>query len=295
MPDAVATLRHSGDTEQLLAAALMSTDRKELQELLDRVLVDDPGSRVAHWKNLQNCNAMGSDCERRSVEAAALAVDSANGLVWIDIAGARMREKRWQEAEDALRRAAAAPRFDSYFIEYALLVERGLSATSELGYTDRMIAGIGFAAAMAIPGYAGITQRCTGETGGYEIPAEICFELGKRMAGNSRELIAILIGKSVQQDAASRLGYDRLARELQREQNELRDAVLRDNADSGAPVLLQNDATVLQRYVDTFAAHGEIRATEALVAEARRLREDPDYDQCNFVGNPDFELEPMVP
>lgn len=293
--EAVAILQHSGDTEHALAAALMSPDRKQLQQLLDRVLLDDPGNRVAHWKNLENCHALGSECDRTAVEAALLAVDSANGLAWIDVASARIREERWEEAEQALRRAAVAPRFDSYFIEYALLIERGLAATSEMDYAERMVAGMGYAAATWIPGYGEITRRCSDEADGYRIPADLCFEAGEQMAGNSRELLATLIGKSVQQHAAARLGDEQLARELEREKQEIRDAVLRDGAFSGAHVLMQNDSAVLQRYVDTFLAHGEIRAIEVAVAEARRLREDPDYDQCNFVGDPDFELPPVTP
>ena len=286
--DAVAQLQQSGDTEHLLAAALMSTDRRELQELLDRVLIADPTNRVAHWKNLENCHALGSECDRPAVEAPVLAVDSVNGLVWIDVAGAHMSNEHWEAAEDALRRAAAAPRFDTYFMEYALLIERGLAATTELGYTDRMVAGIGFAAAAATPGFREMTRRCTGEADGYVIPADICFELGAQMARYGTEVLTVLIGKSVQRHAASRLGNERLSRELDSEKQQIRDAVLREGADSGAHVLLQNDAGVLRRYIETFVAHGEIHATEALVAEARRLREDPDYDQCNFVGRPDF-------
>ena len=293
--DAVASLQQSGDSEHVLAAALMSSDRKELQAILDRVLSEDPANRVAHGKNLENCRAVGSECDRRAVEAAVIAVDSANGLVWMDIASAHMLEDRWDHAEDALRRAAVAPRFDTYFMEYALLIERGLAATSDLSYTDRMIAGIGYAAAAATPAYGEVTRGCGGEVVGFSLPADVCFELGEQMARNSRELLAMHIGKHIQQDAARRLGDEGLARQLGREKQALQDAALHASADSGAQVLLQNDATVLQRYIDTFLAHGEIRATEALVAEARRLREDPDYDQCNFVGNPDFERQPTAP
>lgn len=293
--NAVAILQESGDTEHLLAAALMSTDRTVIQELLDRVLIADPANRVAHWKNLENCHARGSDCDRRAVEAAALAVDGANGLVWIGIASALMGDERWDEAELALRRAAVAPRFDSYFMEFALLIERGLAATSEMDYTERMVAGFGYSAATAIPGYSQMTRRCTGEADGYLLPADTCFELGEQMARYGTELLAVLIGMSVKRHAASRLGNEELARKLESDTRRIRDGVLQERVDSGAQALLQNDAALLRRYVDTFVAHGEIRATEALVAEARRLREDPGYDPCNFVGNPAFRPEPEVP
>ena len=292
---AVAELQHSGDTEYLLAAALMSPDRKQLQQLLDRVLREDPGNRVAHWKNLENCHALGAECDRNAVEAALLASDGANGLAWIDVAAARIREERWAEAEAALRRAATAPRFDSYFMEYALLVERGLAATAEMNYRERMVAGMGYAAATWIPAYGELTRHCSAEAEGHRFPPDLCFEVGEQMAGNSSELLATLIGKSVQQHAAERLGDEQLAAELEREKQGIRDAVLRDGALSGAHVLMQNDTAVMQRYVDAFRAHGEIRAIEAAVAEARRLRDDPDYDQCNFVGDPNFELPPGTP
>lgn len=293
--EAVAILQHSGDTEHVLAAALMSPDRRQLQALLDRVLARDPGNRIAHWKNLENCHARGSECDRDSVEAAAIAADNANGLVWIDVAAARLREERWQEAEGALRRAAVAPRFDTYFMDYALLIERGLAATSEMDYTERMIAGIGYAAAGAIPAYGELTRRCSGEAEGYQIPVDTCFELGEQMARHSPELMSTLIGKSLQRVAATRRGDVHLAEALVREAQQLRHAVQRASAESGALVLLENDAAVLQRYVDMFLAHGEIRAAEHLVAEAQRLREDPDYDQCNFVRDRAFEPEPAAP
>ena len=157
-------------------------------------------------------------------------------------------------------------------MEYALLIERGLAATSEMNYAERMFAGMGYAAATAIPAFGELSRRCSAEAEGYRLPADLCFEVGEQMAGNSRELLTTLIGKSVQRDAASRLGNEKLAAELEREKQETSDAALRDGADSGAWVLMQNDAAVMQRYVDTFLAHGEIRATEVAIAEARRLR-----------------------
>ena len=278
----------TGDPDLLLAAALLNDDEKERWALVDRSLAIAAGNPVALWHQLHHCYQVGCDVE--TIERAMITVDESNGMVWLEIASDRIRKGAWDEAESALRRAVDAPRFDTYFMDHAMAVERGLAATTDLDYTERVVMGIGISAALAIPAFGDALQAC--KSGGNDelIWIDLCDELGAKMFSDSRELISTVIGQSYREVAALRAGDRAKADQLKQEARQVFNDVLRAQADSGAQALMANDPAVLQSYVEYFRAHGELKAVNLLVEDALRLRADPTYDQCNFVGNPDLGL-----
>ena len=286
--DVVKTLSPSGNAELLLAAALLTREEDVADGLFDSVLRLDPDNRIALWHQLQNCVAGKMPCDPDTAEAAAIAADAGNGLVWLELARRQIREERWQDAEESLQRAAAAHRFDTYFIEHAVVVERGLAAASELSYPERMIAGIGVSAAIAIPAFGDVSRACSKDAEQARISVDVCTELGEQMAESSRELLTSMIGYAIWRNSEQRSGDEERARQIGAEMDRVRASFFEEAKTSGAWALVENDVTVLQDYVDNFLAHGEIRAAKMLVQDARRLRTDPDYDQCNFVGNAEW-------
>lgn len=278
----------TGDPDLLLGAALLDADEASRWELVSRALKALPGNQVALWHQLHHCYQVG--CDRDAIETAAIAADESNGMVWLEIASDRIRRGAWPEAESALRRAISSTGFDAYFIEHAMIVERGLAATTDLDYTNRIMAGIGVSAALAIPAFGDVSLACrSGENDGL-IWIDLCEELGVKMAGDSRELISVLVGYGYRRAAALRAGDPVKADQLEQESSRIQSDLLKAQARSGAQALLENDPAVMQRYVEYFRAHGELQAVDLLIEDARRLRADPTYDQCNFVGNPDYGL-----
>lgn len=287
---AIAILGQSNDVDHLLTAGFLSPDSNSRIQYLDRVLALDPSNRVAIWDKLLACAEAGAVCDRGDAEAAAVAVDGSNGLVWLELASARVRAGEWQLAEDALERAALAPRFETYFMDTAVVIEHGLAASSELGYQERLVFGIGVAAAVAVPAFGDITKPCAATENGPSFSVETCRQLGEQMSAQSKELLPVMIGYALRRNSASRLGDDGMAQRLDQEKNDLQESMLHAQADSGALALLENDPAVMRRYVETFLVHGEVDAIKLTVEEARRLREDSTYNQCNFVGDLDVDF-----
>ena len=288
MDSAGEELALTGDPDLLLGAALLNADEASRWELVSRALQVSPGNQIALWHQLHHCDQV--DCDRDAIETAAIAADESNGMVWLEVASDRIRRGAWSEAESALRRAVSSTGFDAYFIEHAMIVERGLAATTDLDYMNRIVAGIGVSAALALPAFGDVSLACrSGENDGL-IWIDLCEELGVKMAGDSRELISVLVGYGYRRAAAQRAGDPVKADQLEQESTRIHADLLEAQARSGAQALLENDPAVMQRYVEYFRTHGELQAVDLLIEDARRLRADPTYDQCNFVGNPDYGL-----
>jgi len=282
------TLSKSPEPDFLVAAALLTDDPEERQRLLGQALAARPDHPVAIWHSLVNCQTR--SCERDSVESAALAGDPANGMIWFLIASDRIKNGQWDDAERAMRQLAAAPRYSVHFMEYTTLLERGLAATTDLGYSERVVGGIGVAAAVAIPALGEVSRACQSGDNDAVVWIELCDEVGQRMAVNGDELLIMSFGYGLRSGAAIRAGDPTRAATIERERKDRVHGRFREQAQAGAQVLMMNDPQVLQSYVDNFLAHGELEAMNRLVEDARRLRADPTYDQCNFVGDADFTL-----
>ena len=280
---AVQLLSVSGDPEYRIGAVFLDASHEDetSHPLLEKAMLQLPNHPVALWHKLQHCR--GTGCERSATIRALTNSDPTNGTLWLEVASEHIRNGDSSEAESALRRAIASPRFDDYFMEYVTLIERALAATTELDYAHRVVYGIGIAAAVAIPGYGDILNACKSETNDPATWSPMCDELGRSMTNRSSNLLSTMIGYGFREAAATRVGDAARHAELQLAADQMRERYLYRQTRVGAHAVLLNDHAVLQRYVDTFRAHGEMRAIDNLVDEAIRLRADETYDQCNFV------------
>ena len=276
-------LAQSDDPEYLLAAALFDFNRDESaeSELLSRALAQLPDHPVALWHRMQHCPA--ESCDRDKIARAAVAADPTNGMLWLEIASEHVEAGDWAEAERAMRRAISSSRFDTYFYDYTMLIERGLAASTDFTYPERVVTGIGVAAAVAIPAFGEVVTACASGDNDAVVWVPLCDELGRSMQKRSREVISTMIGWGYRRVAAERAGDTELAARLERESDAFVDRYTHRQIRVGASTLMENDATVLRNYLDDFRAHGELGAIDRLVEVAERLRNDDTYDQCNFV------------
>lgn len=275
----------SRDAEVLLAAALMSPSESGERQLalLEQVDEISPMHELVAWNRLRICRDDESvNCDLPKVEANAIRVGGDNGAVWMEVAILRLARGEQDAAAAAIRHAIAAPRFDHYFIDHALLFERALSTLGGSSYTERMIFGIGLSAAMVVS-YYGITTHCREAGQSEALTIELCDQLGARMLADGKNLLDQSLGTSLRKIAARQSGNDeRLAEAIGREAEfKRRFKGLIMNRDAQA--LLENDEAALRRYIEDFSIFGEMEAQIRLNAEAERLRNSPDYEQCNFV------------
>lgn len=85
--------------------------------------LNDP---ILVWTTLTVCGQRPAlNCDLGMLEEAAIRTDSNNGAMWVQVTGLRLSADDEEGATDALRQAISAPRFDSYYDERIMLVERG--------------------------------------------------------------------------------------------------------------------------------------------------------------------------
>ncbi len=94
------------------------------------------------------------------------------------------------------------------------------------------------------------------------------------------------IGLALRRNAAQNGTDDRGKKEVAQMTRNFSSSFYRFGSNRAAQNLLANDERVLQDYLNNFRAHGELAAQQMLKKEADRLQGLPDYDQCNFAGNP---------
>lgn len=273
-------LSTADDPSLILASALLSADEDERIRRLHRSFQMDPSSRLAMWHLVQEC--FDRECGGRELLDEAVRVDGDNAAIWIERARKFIQEEEWEAAEEELRQGIAAPRYDIYFFEEVMLVDRALAAGSSLGDTDRSVAAFGIAAAIAIPQYGDITNACKSESNDTSTWASLCDQIGEVMMAKGGTMIDHAIGIELRRNAAERVGDQSAVARFQQQRDvikQLQDELIM----SGAAALSENDYAFQSRYLDYFAAYGELEAFRHAAEDARRLRADPTYDQCNFV------------
>ena len=285
-----AELANSDDADYLLAAALLVQfgEPDAPLELLRRASKIAPRHPLVAWSLLAMCrDRKGARCDLEALEANAIEVDGSNGAVWMEIAMLRLAEAQPVAASDAVRRAIAAPRFDSYFIDHALVFERALSTNGDRSYRDRIFAGIGYSAALVIS-YGAITKHCRAvDAGGVWL--ELCDQLGEKMMTDGRALMDQAIGSALRKIAAERSGDEEWRQRATAEYEAFREHYQSFMASGAMQTLLENDEAVLRNYVENFVTYGELEAQMRLKDDANRLQDDPTYDQCNFVRRLAFD------
>ena len=104
------------------------------------------------------------------------------------------------------------------------------------------------------------------------------------MFSDSTSLIDQAIGMSLQRIAAEQNGdAEEIARATAREA-EFREEYQRLMSTRESATLIANDEAALRRFIENFSIYGEFEAQKRLHAEVERLKNSPDYDQCNFVS-----------
>ena len=281
-------LESSDDADYLMAAALLrqiwETDAP--LELLVRAGKIAPRHPLVAWNLFTMCHDQHvANCNPGAVEAHLVEVDGGNGAVWLEIGMRRLAQNDQPAAVEAVKRAIVAPRFDVYFVDHVVLMERALANRADKPYRDRMFEAMGYGAAWTAVSDYGIVQHCNALDTGDGVWLELCDRLGQKMFADGRTILDKLIGLALQKIAASQSGDQDWIEKSITDFEAFRAQVKKVVEEPTMQALLWNDESVLAQYVENFSTYGEFEAQLRLREEAQRLREDPDYDQCNFVSS----------
>ncbi len=278
------TLRETNISEYQLAAVLLNRwdDPPLAMDLLQHSAAEQLNDPILVWTALITCGQRPAlNCDLGALEETAIDADSDNGAMWVQIAGMRLSEDDEAGATDALRRAISAPRFDSYYDEQIMLVERGLAVGSNLSFSERVFMALGTASVTPIA-LDSLTARCKSETAG--VWPELCEQLGSRMTTDSGNTLTKMIGMNLRKIAMTNQGDEKGLTALARERDALRQSMGSIENNQQIVNLMMNDELVLRNYLENLEVYGEGEARRRIFAEMQRLRNLPEYDQCNFAS-----------
>ena len=276
----------SDDPEHWLAAAALGRLPFDAASAnfaaLERALARRPEHPLAAILWLGLCERARDDpaCAAGRDERFAVGQAGHNGVVWSLLADRHFRRGEVEAGFAALRRAAAAPVFDSGFSELVLLVERGLAASTGLTLAER--AGVAFGTAAALLPVATAASLACREPDVLATHGQACLAYAARLENEGSSLLEILVGTGLQAALHDSAGEERLAAQVREREADLRARYLHDMSGTMERWLWLSEP-VLAEYLEELHAHGELAAREFVVAEYRRRNEQGGIDPCKLV------------
>lgn len=279
-------LASTNDAEHVIAAAFLSAGSPPsvVLERLQLAAKLAPNNPIVPWHQLRVCGENADlKCDFDAIRTHALTVDGDNGALLLEFALRKLVNGDVKGAEDLLRRVVVAPRFDNYFIDIAMLIERGLASRGDQSYVERVTSGMGFAATLGLP-YGTITKHCSAVADPADEWVSLCFRLGEKMLAHGTSIIDQAIGTGLMKIAVKQSSNPEEARAAGQFEQDFKQYYQGLILDQSVWAVTENDEHVLRQYVENFATHGELLALERLSTEVARLKMLPDYDPCNFVS-----------
>jgi hypothetical protein len=275
----------SGSADQWYIAAVLETDPDARADLLRRSVETTPSHVFAVWSAVQLCAQSGettscplSDWERRLLE-----LDRQNSEAWIRAAANRYAAKDHDGALAALRHAAAAAQTRTYLPESVEAIERGLAASTDLNFAERVATAFAIAA-VAPPLPMDYVTMCAERSSHDAAWAHACLAYGERVEAQGRTEMGISMALVIQKSALMALGED--TRAAAAEQRLEARGLDRGDWTGGNYSLVQglvfSDPTLFSEYMATLRSEGELAAQRQAMRETeRRLAADRSFRCAN--------------
>jgi len=264
----VSVLGASADAEHLLVAALLSwrDDLDGALSILGEAAARDSRNPLIASQILELCMEI-DHCNRArpEMEDNLIVADKANVMAWVQVARSRLQRGDEAGALSALREAVAAGTVDDYLVEYVLLFDRALAASSDLSAHERMVSAFGFGAGLFSGTYM-ISSDCRERAENSAEWGDVCLRLGERFEHDARTLLTKAIGIGMQVNMYEIGGDARSQEQAQTRQRDFR-ASYRSLSVQSVRAEELKDATVFRKYLEILATGGELEAMRYLADE----------------------------
>ena len=231
------------------------------------------------WQVADDCRRGrgGEYCQDSYVRSNLETVLGGNGWYWVQVAAFYHEQGMFAESLEATQRAVTAPEFNDYFIDYVLLLERAFGADSDRDYLDRVVAAMGYTAALPSDFLA---RQCTERAESDVAWLDSCTMLAERYEQDGTNLLMHMVGLGMQENLYAQSGLAGEVRDAANRMAELRG--LLDRVDADYQLVQALDPQINARYLDVWKSSGELAAFEYGLDAAEQLLEDPEYDPCIY-------------
>ncbi len=276
------TLSRSANAEDQLAAAMIrpSTEVGPRIDNLRRALAADPMHPLVLWQVADDCRRGrgGEYCADPYVRANLETVLGGNGWYWVQVAAFYSEQGMYDQSLVALQTAVSAPEFHDYFIDHLMLLERAFSVDSDRSYIDRVVAAMGYTAAMPAEYLA---QHCSYRPLRNSDWLAGCTMLAERYEQDGTNLLMKMIGLGLQEHLYAHSGLVSEVADARMREAELN--ALIDRVDADYQLVQALDPQINARYLEIWQSSGEVAAFEYAIEAVDQLLEDPDYDPCVYL------------
>lgn len=267
-------LSASASAEHLHLAARLADDSATRFELLSSAVARSPSDPFLIWGAIQICSEelKTMPCPLREWERQLIAVDGQNSESWIRIAANRYASGDNEAALQAMRHASTGAESRAYWPEMIEMIERGLAASSDLGFPER--AEMAFViAASELPRYGDYVTMCEERSAENVDWGNACLAYGQLVENQGKTEMGVAIGRWIQKSALETLGEVGKAAEVERRidvhHQESLDSVR--NYNPATEQLVFSSPTLFSAYLSTIRIVGEEAARKKFVIEIERL------------------------
>jgi hypothetical protein len=273
----------STNAEHLHLAALIERDPVARVEHIERAVAQNSTDPFLMWHAVRYCfeAAARSNCPLSEWEDKLLEIDGQNSEAWIRIATNRYLEGNEQEAYRALQRAATAAVTRAYWTETVEMIERGLSAGSDLAFPDR--AGMAFGvAATRLPDYSTYLDMCKEQAATNVDWAYACLAYGELVERQGKTEMGQAFALHYQGVALEALGEDEGLREVisRQDARKLQRLDAFDRSNDLTERLMVTNSTLFAAYLANVRTHGELVAQARMRNEVRQWLSRRDNSTC---------------
>ena len=156
----------TGDSDSLAAAALLNVgpivNPREGLALIARAVEKAPDRPDLIWLNIRLC-AQVEGCNPEPLEAQLRALDTDNGVAWLDSIGRSAKLNDVVGVRNNLMGIARSKRFDVYWNSTIVHIANAMLKTQTINLTSAFLFTTGIAAGIVIPAYEPILHACKGK------------------------------------------------------------------------------------------------------------------------------------
>ena len=281
-------LAASSDAEHLYVASVLTGNDAPGARLsrIERAAEIDPANALVATQWLYLCAEHADDCgvpiadiERRAIEA-----EKGNARTWAAVASARVARGDKAGALDALRQANATSEYRDGWFDRIELFERALAASTSASAHARLIAAVGMTASTPNDAIE-VLMACESEGKTSSVWRVECLRLGEVMAASGETVTTQAMGLGLQAKMHEFAGDERREKEREADAKKLM-AAYETLTDSPRLEDAWRNENLLRLFLETGQARGELAGMEAVVAEAERLANEPGYDPCQILSDP---------
>ncbi|TQV89532.1 hypothetical protein [Aliikangiella coralliicola] len=280
------SFQNTNNLSSQLAYALISKNKNEQNgkppkdqvSLLSELVHKYPDNQLVHYFLVSKCSeAKYPDSCDENIVLQATANDPNNGALWFQVAVLEAGENNITGVIKALEQVVAAPNYNGYWADSIEVFDHALESSGVRHETYRMMAAIGFSAALALGPVQDLFKFCREQSVARADIAQLCLDAGATLSTRARSAVTQSIGYGLQKTVYKALGdveNETLMTKLSRENMQAIESV------TEASNLMMFGIDLQKYWFKQLKLFGEVEASIRLQEEVLRLSNDPDYSPC---------------